>query len=356
MNNIDLERILTMIPFISMIVVLLLWYIRGYDGRFKTKAKLYTLPKDISPLDVGYLYKGEAKDKDVNSILLYLASKNYIRIEEIKNSFQIVKLKDYKGTNNDVKKFFRELFSKSDNVIEDELYDEFYHTTDEIKDRKNSSHTTQKFFYDNRYIVMMIDLLVVTCLFTTTAIVYVETYGNDINAGLVAIFLIAYLLTYFPFKSMNAITKYTTRVFALIAYFFILIVGFDLTSELLIINLLIYITLIITMNTIILFMPKRNKAGHQLYGQIKRFKNSIKKLDEDKLKELLEENKNYVADVFPYAYTLGLTRNLINLYSKVDNNLPKYVKMLEEKDVRKNYNFLKRVTNNIDRRYGEDRY
>ena len=164
------------------------------------------------------------------------------------------------------------------------------------------------------------------------------------------------MLTYVPFKIMNNITKYATRVFTLISYFFILIVGFDLTVPSLIINLLINITLLITMNTIILFMPKRNKAGHQLLGQIKRFKSSIKKLDENKLKELLKENKNYVFDIFPYAYTLGITRNLINVYSKVSDESPKYVKMLKETDVRTTFKFIKNVTNNIDRRYGEDRY
>ena len=110
------------------------------------------------------------------------------------------------------------------------------------------------------------------------------------------------------------------------------------------------------MNTIILFMPKRNKAGHQLLGQIKRFKSTIKKLDEEKLKDLLKENKDYVFDIFPYAYTLGITRNLINVYSKVSNELPDYVKMQKETDVRKTFKFIKNVTKNVSRRYGEDRY
>jgi len=355
MENTEIELILTLIPLLSIIIVLIIWYIRGYDGIFKTKGKLYKLP-DISPLDVGYLYKGEAKEKDVNSILLYLASKNYLRIEEIKDSFKIIKLKEYKGKDPDIKKYFNSLFKKHDEVKEKELYDEFYHTTDNIREIKNDSHQDEEFFYNNRYIIMIIDLIVVTCLFTVTTIVYLQTLGRDTNIGIIFVFLIAYLLTYVPFKMMNNITKYATRIFTLVCYFFILIVGFDLANPSLIINLLINITLLIAMNTVILFMPKRNKAGHQLLGQIKRFRNTIKKLDENKLKELLKENKNYVFEIFPYVYALGLTRNLINVYSKVSDKLPDYVKMLKEEDVRKTFRFIKNVTNNIDRRYGEDRY
>ena len=88
MKNTDLELILTTSPLISIIIVFVIWYIRGYDGIFKTKGRLYKLPKDLTSLDVGYLIKSEAKEKDVNSLLLYFASKNYLRIEEIPNSFQ----------------------------------------------------------------------------------------------------------------------------------------------------------------------------------------------------------------------------------------------------------------------------
>lgn len=352
----DLESILTVCLIISLIVILILWYLKGYDGKFNLKRSLYKIPQNLSTLDVGYIVKGEVKDKDVNSLVLYLASKNYLRIEEIKDSFQLVKLKEYRKKD-EVKVFFDELFKDRDTVVEDELFNSFYKVTDEIKNYKNDlSHVHNLYFYNNSVTIMIADLIVITNLFFITTIVYLETLGNEVNYGLIFLFMIFYLITYLPIRGMNSLTKFISRMIMLLCLFFVLVVGFGLTKNILILNLLINIIIVMLMNLVILIMPKRNIIGRKYFEQIKRFKNSINDLDEKKLKELLKENKNYVFDIFPYVYTLGITKNLIDIYTKVDDKLPKYVKMKDEKDVRKNFRFLKQVAGNLARRPGDEHY
>ncbi len=353
----DLESIFTICMLISAATILLLWYLKGYDGDFNTKGELYKLPKELSTLDAGFLLKGEAKEKDVNSLLLYLASNGYLRIEEIKNSFQLVKLKTYKKKD-EIKIFFDELFKNRDTVIEDELVDSFYKVTDEIRHFKNDiTHVNNLYFYNNAFYVMIADLIVIVNLFLTVTIVFLETLGNNVNYGLICLFMIFYIASYLPLKAMKSnITKYIYRLLTLFCLFFILIVGFNLTNNAYTINLLINIIMLMFMNTLILIMPKRNKEGHKYFGQIKRFKNTINDLNESKLKELLKEDKNYVFDIFPYAYTLGVANRLLDVYTAVDKRGPKYVKMLNDRDARKNFNFLRKVTNNLDRRKGDEYY
>ena len=97
--------------------------------------------------------------------------------------------------------------------------------------------------------------------------------------------------------------------------------------------------------------------GNKILGQIKRFRNSIKYIDESKLKDLIKEDKDYVADIFPYAYTLGVTRNLIKVAEDIEASKPKYLEQInKDVNLRDNYKFLKKVTGNLDRRYGDDYY
>jgi Sec-independent protein translocase protein TatA len=121
-------------------------------------------------------------------------------------------------------------------------------------------------------------------------------------------------------------------------------------------NNFLYLLLIALINIVVLFMPKRNENGTKILGQIKRFRNSIKYIEKDKLRELIKEDKDYIANIFPYAYTLGVANRLLDVYTAVDKRGPKYVKMLNDRDARKNFNFLRKVTNNLDRRKGDEYY
>lgn len=356
MKNTVLEIVLTIIPLIVTAITILLWYLKGYDEKLKTKGYLYHPPKGLNTLEIGYIYKGEVKEKDVNSLLLYLASKKYLKIVEIKNSFSIIKLKDYNGNNKNLKTFFDHLFSGKDEVVEDELYDIFYKTTDKIRHNINKDVNTN-YFFNNRLVVTIIDVLAVLSMFCVVAINYLEHAGSDINFWLVSIFMLFYILTCMPFKTMNSITKFINRIFILVSFFFILVVGFDITKPAYLLNNFLYLLLIAVCNTFVLFMPKRNIVGNKILGQIKRFRNSIKYIDENKLKDLLKEDKDYVANIFPYAYTLGVTRNLIKTAEDINVKKPKYLDQLDENaTIRDNYKFLKKVTGNLDRRYGDDYY
>lgn len=68
-------------------------------------------PKGLNPAEVGYLYWGKSTTQGVTSLLLYLANKGYLQIEQLMGAnFKITKRKEYDGTNVCEKALLRDLF------------------------------------------------------------------------------------------------------------------------------------------------------------------------------------------------------------------------------------------------------
>lgn len=144
------------IPILGLIISFILWFIFGRDEKIIETVEFYP-PEGLNSLEIGFLYKGGANNKDVVSLLIYLANKGYIKITEteekslfswhyttngykittpkdyevdntngekifldalssISNTFKITKLKDYDGNNINEKIFLKNLFSKKKTV------------------------------------------------------------------------------------------------------------------------------------------------------------------------------------------------------------------------------------------------
>jgi len=118
------ENALNVIALLSIIgscffvlVALGLWYTYGRGERPVVTVEFYP-PEGFNSAEVGFLYHGAAEVNDVVSLLIYLANKGYIQIEEIeektlfakKDGFKITKLKDYDGDNPNERLFLTGLF------------------------------------------------------------------------------------------------------------------------------------------------------------------------------------------------------------------------------------------------------
>ena len=63
-------------------------------------------PDGLNSADLGFIYKGRSEQKDIISLLIYLANKGYLKIEEFEEKvlnvikskqFKIIKIKEYDG-------------------------------------------------------------------------------------------------------------------------------------------------------------------------------------------------------------------------------------------------------------------
>ena len=80
-NKID--YLMFFVPIIFLVISILLWNIFGRDDQIIETIEFYP-PEGLNSLDVGFLYKGKAENKDVTSLLIYLANRGYLEISNKK--------------------------------------------------------------------------------------------------------------------------------------------------------------------------------------------------------------------------------------------------------------------------------
>ena len=78
-----MDYIMFLIPVLLLIISILLWYKFGHDDQVIETVEFYP-PEGLNSLDVGLLYKGKAENKDITSLLIFLANKGYLEISNDK--------------------------------------------------------------------------------------------------------------------------------------------------------------------------------------------------------------------------------------------------------------------------------
>ena len=63
-------------------------------------------------------------------------------------------------------------------------------------------------------------------------------------------------------------------------------------------------------------MPKRTIYGQRIYNKIQGFQYLIKHIKKEELDRILELNPDYLFDILPYAYQLGVAEELYELIEK----------------------------------------
>lgn len=257
-----------------LILTVVLWLKHGKDDLVIEPVSFYP-PEGLNSLDLARVYKGYAINKDVVSLLVYLANKKYLKIVEIeaksffgkKKTFKIVKEKEYDGNNPDEITFLNGLFSSKTEVEESDLKEKFYTTISTILTRQNSSKNKEKIYEKKslQYKVLVIVFIVSTIILTFIKPL-IFFFGN-----------LSVLISYMSYEKIY------------------------------IINYLVGAISLIGMIIFAAIMKKRTKYGNEMLGQIRGFKNFLELAEKSKLEKLVEENPTYFYDILPYTYVLGIS-------------------------------------------------
>lgn len=283
------------------LIAYMMWSKYGKDDPVIETVEFYP-PEGFNSAEIGYMYEGKADTKSVISLLVYLADKGYLKIEETgkkgllsgKNSFRIIKLKDYDGGNISERKFFDGLFAKKrkptinelksvlgDDIDEsnisikqcvkgEDLYDSFYVTVDSIKSTLNSRGNKYKIFESvasgkRKYIIFMI-IAIIAVIFGKYII------ENEISIMSVMTGLIS--------------------IGALVMFYFI--------------------------------MPKRTPYGNEMLGKIRGFKRFLETAEKPQLEELVSKNPEYYYNILPYTYALGVSKVWMKQFETIAMQAPNW--------------------------------
>ena len=102
--KIDIYSIMIMaISIMFVLITFYLWLKYGKEDNDMEVIEEFYPPKECNSLETGYIYKRDIDKKDVVSLLIYLANKGYLKIEQTTDQgifkkskgFRIIKIKEY---------------------------------------------------------------------------------------------------------------------------------------------------------------------------------------------------------------------------------------------------------------------
>ena len=107
-------------------------------------------PEGYNPLDVAFVEKEAVSNTDMAALLIYLANKGYLRIEQTKgkDQFSMTKIKDYDGDNNIEALYMKGLFKRGNTASTKSLAKEsFYEDVAKCITKENKKMKEKKFFF-----------------------------------------------------------------------------------------------------------------------------------------------------------------------------------------------------------------
>ncbi len=358
--------ILFVLPIVFAIISFLLWVKYGKDDKAIETVEFYP-PEGFNSAEIGFLYKGYADKNDVISLLIYLANKGYVRIEEseekalfsTKKEFKIVKIKDYDGNNINEKVFLNGLFNsrgssvtsainlmkymknpqqevleennsqtKLQEVTATDLYDSFYITLNSIVRNLNDKENIRKIFEKSKSgKSLAVILMIIVSLFTIISIPTLE-YASIIEL-VITLFT---TLFYIPFYAVIFAKKIPLAIRLILGGFTIfhsmmLFSGLPIKEaifddSILLSGFLIGLVCIIAMIFCFKAMSKRTSFGNEMLGKIKGFKNFLETAEKSKLEELVMQNPSYFYNILPFTYVLGVSDKWIKKFETISLQTP----------------------------------
>ena len=310
------------IPILGVIVAYVVWKKYGKDDQVVDVVSFYP-PENMNSLDVAFAKKGSVNSNDAVSLLVYLASKGYIKIVEDKKSksrFTIQKVKEYDGNNKEEELFFRGLFKKVwDSISSDELNESFYLTINSILTKKNSTANRKEIFNSkssNKRYILFLFMLITSSLSTIipalgyklSDVIFSIIICNLI--GIVALIIVGIIYD-------NNCTKKGLNSALGFAFFFVLalavanftIIGFEYVyyDTVYLIGFILCMVCTYLIYFFYLIVTKRTEYGNKVLGEINGFKKFLETAEKDKLESLVHDDPAYFYNILPYAYVLGVS-------------------------------------------------
>ena len=229
-------------------------------------------PENMSPPRLRNLISGTVTNKSVNALLLVLANKGFLTIDDFVKGYQFtLYTKDTSELNEEEKMYFDGLWERGTLqedgtviVTDEDLVDKFYRTIWDIENKVRA--TAEPTYEAGQYKYAVFSVICGLVL--------------RILAPLVMIFIVA----------MYNMQIYHWIILALciVAGVYLIIIGCN--------------------------YKRRTQRNNQLYGMALGFRDFISVTEKDRLEELAWENPMYFYDILPYAYALDVSSTWVKKF------------------------------------------
>ena len=246
--------------------------------RKKISVVRYCAPEGLDPAACGFIYDGYSKADHIVSLIVYLATKGYLKIIDDKGSkFKLQYLKPLDDTEpNYIKTTYNGLFKKADEegiVTKSQLTNKFYTSLNSAMSQLSRSRT----IYDKK------------------------------RDGVIAYGIFMFILSFFYLILPFAVFSYKIQTTLKPLYVLSIIV--------MIINMLICLIIAFASH-------KRTEEAEEEYADVVGFREFIAKVETDKIETLVEETPDLFYKVLPYAYVFNLTNKWIKKFESIKMSPP----------------------------------
>lgn len=269
---------ISLIICISLIAISIINYIlwKKYGKNYEKKCQTVEFypPEDFDSAQIGYIYGEKSIKKLTASLIIGLASKGYISIEEIeKNKYKVINIGSQR---NDLKKL---------SITEQIVYIELFRNGDEniLSEDKSFANVFNKI--------------------NTTLENSIDKKINDIKArkvsfiayGLLFASIIAWIISYLYVKDIEP--KFEWLYVA--SFVSIFATGF-----------------------FSIIMERKTTYGEMIIAKVLGFRNYLNVAEKNEIEVMVEKDPNYFYNILPYAYVLGISKKWIGLFDK--KNVPNF--------------------------------
>lgn len=285
--------------------------------------------KDLSPVDMIIALTGGVTNESLLLYILYLANEGYLRIEDTtykhqKNrnpatGYRLIKLKDYNGTDANIKSIMRILFSDGSIVTPNKLSNKAYKKLDAlrlriqevgIKDIWEIDEGRRKLCANIGFIIPLLASLLLS-LHNLNSGSLVHSFSFLYGPAMAAAIYVVIKRADAYIKKRNVmrggIADAMTWVYVFIVVFLILILVQTFNAE-----LFVKYNTLMTMgylSEIILVycscsMKKRTEKGTEMCGKIIGFRQYLLESNEIDVKKCVLKDEQYIYKILPYAMAL----------------------------------------------------
>ncbi len=309
--------------FLTIILTLLsiiIWSVLGKDT-LTIPVVNFAPPKGLDAPKTGAIFKELVDDEIISVLMLHLASKGYIKIEEEKSlvsfykNYTIYKLKDYDKKDKEIIDIFNEMFSYSNYISTRDLAKSktfpmlirnYKNSVNKFKDRiyeQDSISIKNRFFPFVSMIILLINTIYVAFDYDKS-LVFTQT------SLLLGLSLVIFAIVLTRIHKIPTLPKKIAAIFGgivfsgIFAYLFFLRTDFSPISD---IGTFIF-AIAGFIITFICFkeMPKKSQEGQKILGHILGFRKFLETVEKHKLELIMKQKPNYCYSVIPYAFALDI--------------------------------------------------
>ena len=288
----------------------------------------FSAPDGLTPTEVGYINDGKLTGDEISALVVYWASKGYLKLKQEKDDVvRITKIKDLPiNAKQHEKLFFEGLFKNRNEVLSDNLTFKDASVGYKIKTsiKEESKHlfdsSADKYFN----IIIFSVLAVFGCLVLKN---YFQAHyvGLKLLAGIAFVVLIGVGLWLYRSTIKNKPKLSSKKYFWLWLLSLILIFGAA-------IGLMFFIEpysdafgarfyLISLLILCVIVYPKietYTEEGKKVLGKIWGLKRYIEVAEKDRIEMLAKENPEIFFEILPYAYVLGVSEKYMKKFEDVE--------------------------------------